>query len=75
MSASGEERAMVNNLGMVQVAAMLDVIPLELTVIDTDDAVTYWNGAKVRQSKITASVLGTDVRDGHSAASRPLSTR
>ncbi len=57
---------------MAQLTATLNVIPLELTVLDADNLVVYWNEARQQSGKIAASVRGSDVRECHSASSRPV---
>lgn len=70
MSAPGGERAMVENLSMAQIEATFSVIPLELTVLDADDLVVYWNEARQQSGKLAATVCGSDVRACHSVSSR-----
>ena len=70
MSASGEERAMVENLSKAQIEATFSVIPLELTVLDADDLVVYWNQARQQSGNIAATVCGSDVRACHSVSSK-----
>ncbi|MFW6103206.1 MAG: PAS domain-containing protein [Chloroflexota bacterium] len=72
MTTAGEGRAMIENLNMKQLRAILNVIPLELTVLDADNLVVYWNEARQQNGKIAASVRGSDVRECHSASSRPI---
>lgn len=59
------------SLSLEQVGAVLDAVPLELTVIDANDVIIYWNKVEDRKSRIPRSVHGTDVRDCHRPSSLP----
>ena len=49
--------------------AILETIPLEMTVLDENDRIVWWNTRKPRFFERTDDILGRDVRSCHSEKS------
>lgn len=51
------------------VDAVLEAIPLEITILDEDDRVVGWNTLRPRIFGRSAGILGRDIRECHSEKS------
>jgi PAS domain S-box-containing protein len=56
---------MVGTLPENVLAAVLETIPVEFSVVDADDKVLAWNNHGTRIFKRPTAVVGRDVRDCH----------
>lgn len=56
---------MIGELPEDVLEALLDTLPVEISVIDADDKVLAWNKHETRIFKRPTGVLGRDVRDCH----------
>ncbi|MEM0493632.1 MAG: PAS domain-containing protein [Candidatus Thermoplasmatota archaeon] len=56
---------MIGDLSKEIIDAVLETIPLEISVVDKDDKVIGWNKHDVRIFKRPVSVIGKDVRNCH----------
>jgi PAS domain S-box-containing protein len=61
--------SMIDNLSRQQLAGILEAIPLDISFVDGDDLVRFWNKHETRAFKRPRSVLGKSVRDCHPAHS------
>jgi len=52
--------------------AVLETMPLQISIIDADDKVLAWNKHEMRLFKRPEAVLGRDVRDCHPKKSLPM---
>jgi hypothetical protein len=66
---------MTGKLSREMVDAILETIPLEMTVIDENDRIVWWNTRKPRFFERPEKVLGTDVRACHSVKSLDMVER
>ncbi|MCX5753445.1 MAG: PAS domain-containing protein [Candidatus Krumholzibacteria bacterium] len=57
------------------VDAVLETIPLEMTVLDENDRIVWWNTQRPRFFERAEKVLGTDVRACHSVKSLDMVER
>ncbi|UCF06415.1 MAG: PAS domain-containing protein [bacterium] len=60
---------MVGTLSGELLHAVLDAIPVEITVIDGDDRIVSWNRHESRVFKRSEEIVGRDIRDCHSEKS------
>ena len=56
---------MIGNLQEEVLASMLETMPIEFSVLDSNDKVLAWNKHDTRIFKRPESVLGNDVRNCH----------
>jgi PAS domain S-box-containing protein len=56
---------MIENLSQEQLAGILEVIPLEISFVDKDDLVKFWNKHETRMFKRPVSVIGKSVQNCH----------
>jgi len=56
---------MIGNLSGNLLDAVLETMPLQVSVLDADDKVVAWNKHETRLFKRPEAVLGKDVRDCH----------
>jgi hypothetical protein len=56
---------MIENLSQEQLAGILEAIPVELSFVDENDLVKFWNKHETRIFKRPASVIGKSVQDCH----------
>jgi PAS domain S-box-containing protein len=56
---------MIDNLSQEQLAGILEAIPLDISFVDGDDLVRFWNRHETRVFKRPRTVLGKSVRDCH----------
>ena len=61
---------MIGKLDETLVAAVLDTLRAELTIIDAEGRVVAWNKAGSREFRRSKEILGTDVLECHSPKSR-----
>jgi hypothetical protein len=55
--------------------ALLDTIPVELTILDEHDRIIGWNSGRPRLFERTPEIMGSDVRACHSTKSLGLLER
>jgi len=60
---------MIKNLTQEELAAILEAIPAEITFVDKNDVVKFWNKHEPRIFKRPASVLGKPVQNCHAEQS------
>ena len=60
---------MIGKLSREIVDAILETIPVEITVLDGNDRIVAWNTRRPRIFGRPAEVLGRDIRECHSAKS------
>ena len=56
---------MIENLSKEQLAGILEAIPIEISFVDGNDVVKFWNKHETRIFKRPASVLGESVQNCH----------
>ena len=56
---------MIENLSQEQLAGILEAIPVEISFVDEDDLVKFWNKHETRIFKRPASVIGKSVQNCH----------
>ncbi|HEY56835.1 MAG TPA: DUF438 domain-containing protein [Dehalococcoidia bacterium] len=56
---------MMENLSQEQLAGILEAIPLDISFVDGNDLVKFWNRHETRVFKRPRAVLGKSVRDCH----------
>jgi DUF438 domain-containing protein len=56
---------MIENLNQEQIAGIFEVLPIDITFIDENETVKFWNKDKTRVIKRPASALGGNVRECH----------
>mgnify|MGYP001143364461 CR=1 FL=1 len=66
---------MIGTLDAALSEALIDSLRVEMTIIDAENRVVGWNKHSTRAHKRRKAILGTDVLDCHSPASRPLVAR
>ncbi len=66
---------MLDGLSREIMDAILETIPVELTVLDRDDRIVGWNERRHRIFKRPPEVIGRDVRECHSEKSLGLLDR
>ena len=62
---------MIENLSREQLAGILETIPVDISFVDENDLVRFWNKHETRVFKRPLGVLGKSVQDchpGHSVA-------
>jgi PAS domain S-box-containing protein len=57
--------AMIENLSPEQLAGILEAIPIEISFVDEDDLVKFWNRHETRIFKRPISVIGKSVQNCH----------
>lgn len=60
---------MIGKLSREIVDAILETLPVEITVLDGNDRIVAWNTRRPRIFDRPAEVLGRDIRECHSAKS------
>jgi PAS domain S-box-containing protein len=56
---------MIENLSQEQLAGILEAIPIEISFVDENDLVRFWNKHETRIFKRPASVAGKSVQNCH----------
>jgi PAS domain S-box-containing protein len=56
---------MIKNLSQEQLAGILEAIPIEISFVDENDLVKFWNRHETRIFKRPASVVGKSVQNCH----------
>ena len=56
---------MIENLNKDQLGGILEAIPVEITFVDENDVVRFWNKHETATFKRPVSVLGRSVQDCH----------
>ena len=56
---------MIENLSKEQLEGILEAIPVEISFVDENDLVKFWNKHETRIFKRPASVIGKSVRSCH----------
>jgi PAS domain S-box-containing protein len=56
---------MIENLSQEQLAGILEAIPIEISFVDENDLVKFWNKHETRIFKRPASVVGKSVQNCH----------
>ena len=56
---------MIENLSQEQLAGILEAIPVEISFVDEDALVKFWNKHETRIFKRPASVIGKSVQNCH----------
>jgi DUF438 domain-containing protein len=56
---------MIENLSQEQLAGILEAIPIEISFVDENDLVKFWNRHETRIFKRPASVVGKSVQNCH----------
>ena len=56
---------MIENLTQEQLTGILEAIPIEISFVDGNDAVKFWNRHETRIFKRPASVIGKTVQNCH----------
>ncbi len=56
---------MIENLNKEQLAGILEAIPVDISFVDEDDLVRFWNKHETRVFKRPASVLGKSAQNCH----------
>lgn len=56
---------MIENLNKEQIKGILEAIPVEISFVDENDLVRFWNKHETRIFKRPISVLGKSVRNCH----------
>ena len=56
---------MIENLNQEQLAAILETIPLDISFVDENDLLKFWNKHETRAFKRPASALGTTAQNCH----------
>ena len=56
---------MIENLHQEQLAGILEAIPIEISFVDEDDLVKFWNKHETRIFKRPVSVIGQSVQNCH----------
>jgi len=56
---------MIENLNKEQLAGILEAIPVEISFVDENDLVKFWNKHETRIFKRPVSVLGKSVQNCH----------
>jgi len=56
---------MIANLSQEQLAGILEAIPVEISFVDGDDLVKFWNKHETRIFKRPAAVIGKSVQNCH----------
>ena len=56
---------MIENLSREQLEGILEAIPVEISFVDEDDLVKFWNKHETRIFKRPASVIGKSVQNCH----------
>ena len=66
---------MIGKLSREIVDAILETLPVEITVLDENDSVVAWNTRRPRIFGRPAEVLGRDIRECHSVKSLDMVER
>jgi len=56
---------MIENLNQEQLAGILEAVPVELSFVDENDSVKFWNKHETRIFKRPISVIGKSVQNCH----------
>jgi PAS domain S-box-containing protein len=60
---------MIENLSQEQLAGILETIPVEVSFVDENDSVKFWNKHETRTFKRPVAVVGKPVQNCHSKQS------
>jgi DUF438 domain-containing protein len=55
----------IENLSQEQLAGILETIPIEISFVNEEDSVKFWNKPETRIFKRPLSVIGTSVQNCH----------
>ena len=66
---------MIGKLSREIVDAILETLPVEITVLDENDRIVAWNTRRPRIFGRPAEVLGRDIRECHSVKSLEMVER
>ncbi len=61
----GDKKAMIENLNKEQLAGILEALPVEVSFVDENDLVRFWNKHETRTFKRPVSVVGKSVQNCH----------
>lgn len=61
----GEGNKMIENLNQKQITRILETIPLDVSFVDENDTVKFWNKHETRVFKRPLSVMGKSVQKCH----------
>ena len=64
-SATGEFVTVTGSLTMAQIEAIMNTVPIDMTLIDENDKVKYFSNAKKRIFPRSPAIVGRDVRNCH----------
>ena len=56
---------MIENLNKEQIAGIFEALPVEVSFVDENDLVRFWNKHETRIFKLPVSVVGKTVRNCH----------
>jgi uncharacterized protein len=59
------KKAMIENLNKEQLAGILEALPVEVSFVDENDLVRFWNKHETRIFKRPVSVVGKSVQNCH----------
>ena len=60
-----DKKAMIENLNKEQLAGILEALPVEVSFVDENDLVRFWNKHETRIFKRPVSVVGKSVQNCH----------
>jgi PAS domain S-box-containing protein len=60
-----DKKAMIENLSKEQLAGILEALPVEVSFVDENDSVRFWNKHETRIFKRPISVVGKSVQNCH----------
>jgi PAS domain S-box-containing protein len=60
-----DKKAMIENLNKEQLAGILEALPVEVSFVDENDLVRFWNKHETRIFKRPISVVGKSVQNCH----------
>ena len=60
-----DKKAMIENLNKEQLAGILEALPVEVSFVDENDLVRFWNKHETRTFKRPVSVVGKSVQNCH----------
>ena len=62
---SSDGTTMIENLNQEQLAGILEALPVEISFVDKNDSVKFWNKHQTRIFKRPTSVIGKSVQNCH----------
>jgi PAS domain S-box-containing protein len=60
-----DKKSMIENLNKEQLAGILEALPVEVSFVDENDLVRFWNKHETRIFKRPVSVIGKSVQNCH----------